>query len=349
MKVYVYPADEAGCGYYRMIWPAEALRHAGHDIEIIRPKDRAAAFGGHLDNAGKLIYVDVPNDADVIVLQRITHHYLIDAIHLLRERGIAVVIDMDDDLAVINPSNPAFDAMHPTYGVNKDHSWINAQRACEAASWVTVSTPSLLTRYAPHGRGNVVFNCVPKRYLDVPRVDSTVIGWGGSVHSHPDDLHVVGCGVSQVISDTVPFRVVGPIDDVRSALRLPTEPDATGPLKILRDWPRGVATLGVGIAPLTDTKFNAGKSWLKPLEYSALGVPWVASPRAEYSRLHNLGAGMLAAKPKHWTSKLRQLTTDSVLRAELSQRGRELATQWTIEGHAWRYMEAWTSAYDTEH
>src|SRR5690606_28606720 len=40
MKIYVYPADEYGCGYYRLIWPAQALQAQGHDIQIVMPKQR---------------------------------------------------------------------------------------------------------------------------------------------------------------------------------------------------------------------------------------------------------------------------------------------------------------------
>ena len=55
-----------------------------------------------------------------------------------------------------------------------------------------------------------------------------------------------------------------------------------------------VAKLGIGVAPLADTKFNAAKSWLKMAEMAALGVPCVVSPRAEYMRLHEQWIGSLA-------------------------------------------------------
>jgi hypothetical protein len=354
-----------GVDFYRLIWPAQALRNRGHDVQIIYPKQRAASLSATRDANDKIIDVKIPHDADVIVLQRITHRYLIDAIKIMRERyRVGVVIDIDDDLAAISPSNPAFRAMHPVHGVSKDHNWNNAYLACAAASWVQVSTPALLQRYAPHGRGSVVYNCVPEWYLQVPHEDSTTIGWGGSVHSHPDDLHVVGVGVSAVLSDSVRYRAVGPVAGVRDALRLPYEPESTGPLPLVgqksdpeaacppftsTSWQEGLASLGVGIAPLADTRFNAGKSWLKVLEYSALGVPWVASPRAEYSDFHRrTGVGALAAKPRQWTSRLRQLTSDHDLRRDMSQRCRAAAAEWTIERNADRWLDVWRSAYHVE-
>lgn len=348
MKIYVYPADETGCGMYRMIWPAQALKAQGHDITIVRPQDRAANFRAALDANDTVIDVNVPGDADVIVLQRITHRHMVEAIKILRSKGVAVVVDIDDDLAVIDPRNPAFIALHSKYGDKKDHSWGNTQRACEAASMVIVSTDALLPRYAPHGRGAVVRNHVPQRYLDIPRVDDTIIGWGGSTHSHPGDLDVVGTGVSALMNETT-YLQVGPVTGVQQALRLDFEPVFTGPLKIKDEWPNGLAKLGIGIAPLADTRFNAGKSWLKPLEYSALGVPWVASPRAEYKRLHETyGIGLLAEKPKHWTRELRKLVRDDAFRQDMSARCREATAQLTIEGNAWKWLEVWEAAYKIE-
>lgn len=347
MKVYVFPADTTGCGYYRLIWPSEVLKAQGHDVILMMPKDRNSAIQGMTNMNGELIDVRVPDDADVIVMQRITHRYLVKAIELIRKKGIAVVVDIDDDLSAIHPSNPAFLAMHPKNGVHSDHNWQNTQRACEAASRVMVSTDALLPRYAPHGRGSVIRNCVPQRYLGIQHPDSTVIGWGGSVHSHPDDLQVVGVGVEQVMNEAS-FRVVGPGTDAQKVLRLSREPEVTGVRDIAEEWPTALAELGIGIAPLADTRFNAGKSWLKPIEYSALGVPWVASPRAEYKRLHSMGVGLLAEKPKHWTSQLRKLVRNPAMRYEMSVAGRELAKKMTIEANAWRWWECWSEAYDLD-
>jgi hypothetical protein len=347
VKIYLYPADEQGCGLHRIIWPALTLKGRGHDVTIVGPKARSQFLQGHLDEDKKLIDITVPSDADVIVLQRITHRHLVDAIPIIQRRGIAVVIDMDDDLSTIHPANQAFGMLHPKLGNHPDHSWHNAQRACDAATLVTVSTPSLLQRYARHGRGHVLYNCIPQRYLKMPHEDSAEIGWAGSLHSHPTDLHVVGSAVSQVCANTgLKFRSVGPGDGVRAALSLDHEPNATGPLEPMKEWPEGVTTIGVGIAPLADTIFNKSKSWLKPLEYAALGVPCVMSPSQEYTRLHQLGVGILAKKPRQWLRELTALTQSVDLRTELAGQGREVARTLTIEGNADLWLEAWKSAVE---
>lgn len=354
MKIYVYPADIHGCGYLRLIWASRVLKAAGHDVTLVMPGGAKDAFGrpypasglkGQMDANGKTVAVTMPRDADVMVLQRVTHRALAEGIPLWRARGVAVVIDMDDDLSSIHPTNPAWQALHPTRG-KPGFSWRVAEQACKDATLVTTSTPALAQRYAPHGRSAVLYNCIPERYLTIPHEDSSVIGWGGSVLSHPDDLQAVGTSVARIVdAGAAPLRIVGPGDGVQSALGVSRNWSASGGVSISH-WPHQLASdIGIGIAPLADTRFNAAKSWLKPLEYAALGIPCVMSPRAEYQRLHRLGVGELATKPRDWERTLRRLAGDATRRVELSEAGREVAAQWTIEGQAWRWMDAWTQAY----
>lgn len=308
------------------------------------PKQRGFSLSASLDANGNVVDVTWPEDADVIVLQRITHGKLVQAIKIMVDRGLKVIIDIDDDLAAIDPNNPAWKAMHPQYGNNPDHNWLNTQRACNIASLVTVSSNALLSRYARHGRGVVLNNCVPERYTQLEHSDSDVLGWGGALHVHPSDVQVLGPTIALLTASGTRFRVVGPGDGVARALGCAEDAiESTGNRDLLTEWPETLTTLGVGVAPLADTRFNAAKSWLKLLEYSALGVPWVASPRVEYRRAHELShGGFLVEKHKHWLRRTRELLTSESLRREMSEAGRTWAANHTIEGNAWRWAEAWS-------
>lgn len=358
MIVYVYPADIYGCGYYRLIWPAEALRAQGHDVRVVLPSMREG-IGGSLDSkSSELVDVHFPPDADVIVLQRVSNKNMSRAVAMMRAKGVAVVVDMDDDLTKIDPSNPAFAPLQVGgFGLVAHHDYRNAHRACMDATLVTVSTPALLSVYAPHGRGLVLENRVPAAYLDVDHVDSTTIGWPGSVHSHPDDLRPLGPSVQRLVREGVDYLGIGPDFDrqpgdggLRRALGLDEDPPCSGTVS-MTDWPLAVARLGVGLAPLADTRFNAAKSWLKPLEMMAVGVPFVASPRAEYRKIacaayDVVGATkVLAETPKDWYRKIKALVRDASLREDLGELGREYVRESaTIEGNAWRWLQAWTDA-----
>lgn len=328
--------------------PAAALRAQGHDVTVVYPDLRTGEVGlrGSQNAAGTLVSVEFPPDADVIVLQRVTMVQLAQAVALIRARGVAVVVDMDDDLSRIDPRNIAWTVAHPKRG-RPGHSWANAAKACLDATLVTVSTPALLKTYAPHGRGVVIDNFVPAKFLDVDHRDSDTIGWPGSVHSHPGDLQVVGPAAARVVREGHPFLAVGEGIGVREALGLRSEPSATG-LVPLAGWAAAVARLGVGMAPLADTSFNSAKSRLKILEMSAVGVPWVASPRAEYTRFHKLGCGRLATTPKDWYRQLRELAGSAALREELSLAGRSVAARNTIERNSWRWAAAWEQAWKAQ-
>lgn len=348
MKVIVFPADSYGCGYHRLIWPVEVLRAQGHDVEVVPQEARQLQI--QLDDAGNVVSVELADDYDVVVLQRVTHENLVGVIEVLRARGTAVVVDVDDDLSTIHPSNPAWPMLHPRLekeGSSKQHSWRNLDAACRAATLVTATTPALTARYAPHGRARVFANYLASHYYGLERVDSDLIGWPASLASHPNDPDVVGSAVSRIVNDGATFHSVSTAAGVARAFGIHESEERVtrvdGVIDLL-DWPAEISKLGIGIAPLADTKFNHSKSWLKPLELAAVGVPWVGSPRAEYRRLHELGCGVLADKPGEWYKKLRALRRDASWRADLSTTGRLVAEELRLEHHAWKLWEAWSDA-----
>lgn len=339
MKVIVYPADAFGCGSFRMRWPGEACAAAGHDVRVVDPKDRRLKVVMEGDTVKDVLDVE----ADVVVLQRVTHAYMAQAVGVMRAKGITVVVDVDDDLSSIHPSNPAWAVHRPGAGM---HSWHNVSLACRNASLVTVSTPALLDVYARHGRGHVLHNYLPDYYYGLPRTDSDTIGWPGSYHSHPNDPETLGGAIARLVDEGADFVMRGDPTGAGRAFGLAADPQ--GGAVPIEEWPAAVAGLGIGIAPLADTKFNRSKSWLKPLEMSAAGVPWVASPRAEYERLHALGAGVLADRPRGWYRELKRLRESLQLRAELSEAGRAAAERLRLRDHGWRWMDAWTRAYEMQ-
>jgi hypothetical protein len=334
-----------------MIWPGEACAAAGHDVTVVAQERRTV----RLVMEGDLVKdVLVEPGVDVVVMQRVTHAYMAQAVGVMRSKGVAVVVDVDDDLSSIHPSNPAWAMHHPGNEGKRlaggrevhRHSWRNLAAACRDATLVTVSTPALLDVYARHGRGHVLPNYLPDMYYGLPRTDSDTIGWPGSFHSHPNDPEVVGGAVARLVDEGASFVMRGDPTGAGKALGLAADPP--GGAVPIEEWPRAVAELGIGIAPLADTKFNQAKSALKPMEMSACGVPWVASPRAEYARLHKMGAGILADRPRTWYRELKRLRESAALRAELSEAGRAVAEQLRLRDHAWRWADAWQRAYEMQ-
>lgn len=371
VRVRYYPASRYdGCAMYRLVFPATALAAQGMDVAEGRREDIQAVWRRTPD--GPRVAWAEPLDCDVAVFQRVCRRDIVDCIPSWQRHGTAVVMDVDDLLSAVDPGNPAFAAYHPS---NVAENWHHLERACRMADMVTVSTPALAERYGRHGRVRVLRNCVPEWYLsvqqgsgpgrsfgeslDVPvgqgevtargistlpvalTPDPPVLGWAGRVNVHAADLAVVGTAVAQALRQTgAIFRAVG---DPATLTALGVEGEVV-PFMPFEDYPAQVARLDVGIAPLAETKFNRGKSALKPLEMAALGVPFVASPLSEYARLSELGAGDLASRPRHWLAALRRLLTDAEYRAERAGRGREVAVGLTYEGYADGWAAVWTEA-----
>jgi hypothetical protein len=348
VNVYVYPSDLQGCGYYRLIWASIVLRGEGHNVKIVSPKYTQRVTGVP-DGQGNLVSINAPKDADVMVFQRVASKMMLQAVSIWRANGIAVVMDIDDDMSAIDQANPAWLALHPNSGGRtEEYDWNVARKVCDAASFVTVSSEALLKRYALHGRGVVLHNVIPKAALDIVRTEqSDTIGWGGNLRSHPDDPQVVGTSMTRIQREGHKFTIVGPGRGMKDAFRLDEEPIITGPIPIHR-WVHELAKLSVGIAPLNDTRFNQAKSWLKMLEYAAVGTPCIASPRAEYRRLHARGVGLLAESPRDWYRHAQRLLTDEAYRTDVGSKARAAVADLTVEGNAWRWWEAWSRALAVE-
>jgi glycosyltransferase involved in cell wall biosynthesis len=82
----------------------------------------------------------------------------------------------------------------------------------------------------------------------------------------------------------------------------------------------------VGIMPLPDTEFAAGKCALKAIQYMACGIPVVASPVGVSGEVVVDGeCGFLASTPEQWRDRLAQLLGDAQLRERLGEAGRRRA------------------------
>lgn len=348
VRVFAYPADDGGCGHYRIRWPGAALAAQGADVKVVTDADPEHIRSVWIDDPTPRVVDVVAPDCDVIVLQRPLRAELADAIPHLQRHGVRVVVEVDDDFSCVHPRNVSFRHVHPR--LSPDRNFQHLLRACAQADHVVVTTPALAARYGRHGRVTVVPNHIPAWYLDVTAEehDGLYVGWSGSIDTHPEDLQETGGAVQPALDATgARMAVVGTGVGVQRALGLRDAPAACGWVA-LDDYPAAMAQFDVGIVPLQRTMFNEAKSWLKGLEMAAVGVPFVASPTADYMRLAGLGVGLIAVRRREWASLLRRLLTEPEWRAELAGWGRARAAELTIEGNADRWWDAWTAPLRVE-
>lgn len=340
-RVLLCPCDRQGCGRYRLGLPASVLQDQEKSLEIYLSEGLPV----ELDlRTGKAIgLADGFTGWDVVVVQRPLADWQVQALRDCRKRGIRTVVEVDDDFEALHHLAPAWGSTHPRVSTEWNREWLRV--ACKEADLVTVTTPALAARYAPHGRVAVLPNYFPEAWLQIPREENAlpVVGWTGTVGTHQGDLAVTHGGVAAAIRETdASFRVIGNPELVRRDLALDEEPE-NSPWKDWGDYAYAIAQLDVGIAPLADTAFNRAKSGLKPLEYAALGVPSVVSPLPSYVSLAERGIGVLAKdRSRDWRREVKRLVEDEAYRREASESGREIAAEYTIEANAFRFAEAWT-------
>jgi hypothetical protein len=347
VKVLLAHSARNGSVYHRIDEPARAVRESGLDVEVVvrhgvRTTMSPAAPGQEAD----VVDVDAEG-ADVVVLQLPKTPAMLQCIRVLKAQGVAVVVEFDDLLSGV----PFGHVAHA--GLVRSGLARVALECAKEADLVTVSTPGLLEEYAPHGRGVVVPNAIPRRLAELPpayerRSDVVTVGWTGNAKGHPYDLQEIGSGLQQALDRTRPhsrFVVLGEKWDAQERLGLSEGP---GEIPWQTDVDAYIAAIGdvfdVGIAPLRVDRFNICKSWLKPLEYSARGVFAVRARTPEYERL---GLGLPARAPKDWAKWISTGIADVDRRREMAAAAHEKVLAGHLTEHtAERWVGAWRTALD---
>lgn len=359
MRVGIYPADAGGCGHYRLIWPGEAAARAGADVTIV-PHDHAdarfmavvqdryvAAPGRKGTPVPEAVDLIEAPPYDVVVIQRPLHSSLATLIPHIRAAGVAVVVELDDDFWSLAPQNTVWPGVHPRS--SPASNWDHLAFAIGCADLVTVSTPALarkVSRWARHAPVVLPNYLPPHAYrVDVkPISDPPVIGWSGSLATHPGDLREVGAAVADVMRRTgATFHVVGTGQGVARQLGI-ADVSTSGGWLPLDQYHAALDAIHIGIVPLKAIPFNHAKSWLKGIEMAARNIPVVASPVEEYRTLHRDGGCLVAHSTRSWSSTLRTLIEDAQWRAHTAERGRQVADALHIDRHAHLWPEAWALA-----
>ena len=260
-------------------------------------------------------------DADVVVVHRtaledVDHVAVLEA---LAGRGIPVVVDIDDLL---------FDPEQlPTAS---DRDWrpaVDALRATmQAAVFVTVSTEPLRAAASELVDDvRIVPNAIDERLWFAPATAAMVPGAapapGGHDRSplrvlymgsrtHGADLDLLRPALERLNAASGPgvhLGVVGGEVDARTWYE--SIPIPASRYDRFVPWVRSVAaTYDVGAAPLVDDRFNASKSDLKWLDYTALGLATVVSDVPGYQSVTDGETGLVVpSDPDRWVEALRTL------------------------------------------
>lgn len=306
LHVLYYASDFGGCGYYRAYTPAEVLRDS----------QRIAAY------ATPILTGELAHWAHIIVWQRTAGDGSIRAAKALRGSA-TFVFDLDDDLFSIPHWNPA------SVGMNRGEYQRNLLEILRTSQYIT-TTNDVLGRKL-RDRHNVPYEVIPNciiasRFIPQSHDGSTLrIGWAGS-STHLRDLEIALPAIARLQREYshVRFVVLGWSGSTDAGNIF----DAAGvtvehhPFVPAHEYPQALASLqlDIGIAPLERVPFNESKSEIKWEEYSALGIPTVASPIGPYRTIEHGVTGLLASHAGDYYRKLRRLVEDHWLRRVLGDR-----------------------------
>lgn len=322
MDAFFWAADKSGCGFYRCGLPAAGLRELGHNVHastVLSPEE----FG----------WVSV-DEIDVLIGQRVANpgstkgwnqHYA----HLPR------LMEMDDDLFTVHRTNPAHGYFQHE-GIRQNLA--RNLRNCDGVIVTNDHLAEQMSQYNP--KTFVIPNFVPESLLAVQRTpnERLTIGWSGGA-SHEIDFQKWEVPIRNVLAKHKDVKLKIGAWDIRKRLGRPLDEYV--------DWTDDfdayyrTLTWDIGFIPLADTVFNRSKSYLKFLEQAALGIPVVAANVGPYAEAIDHGVnGLLANSKAEMKQYLSDLITDESLRTQIGQNARKWATDHTIEGNAYRWLEA---------
>lgn len=280
---------------------------------------------------------------------------------------IKMLMEIDDYLLSSARSNKRAGEVY-CYGGDLAKIGLEQMRLSDA---LIVSTPSLGELYKPYAKKiYVVENTVDLRLWPKPKKrDRLTVGWIGA-GSHDDDLALVKKPMDAILAkypdvkfsivhgapeffkhkDDCPF-LLNPRDPAYNKLRRCPKCKGrervnwTHDFKTIDKYPKWASSFGfdIGLAPLVDLNFTRGKSNLRWLEYSAMGIPTIASPLNHFVETIRDGETGIIVKDnseRGWIDAIETLIEEPDLRKSIGKAARmEVKKNWCPKVMAQKYKK----------
>ncbi|WP_409200103.1 glycosyltransferase [Methanobrevibacter sp. DSM 116169] len=257
---------------------------------------------------------------DIIIVERILP-FLDILLEKSLNQGIKLIYETDDDLLSVEENSPSFEYVNRCR--NEIADFINASDV------VVTATDNLAQRF---NESNVeviknyhIANLLPIQKFRENNTNTIKIGYFGT-KTHSKDLAIIKDVIKKLKKEMkeqhdilVEFEIIGGFNEDLdenwfSNIELP---ENSMNFEIFMNWLSQNANWDIGIAPLEDSFFNNGKSELKYIEFSALGIPGVFSDVEVYNSVVIDGFnGYLASNNEEWFEKLQKLVLDENLRKD---------------------------------
>ncbi len=301
MKILVLTFGDERCAstQYRFVQFAESLREQGVELDFNEAK-------GFRD------FNRLPGYDLVVVQKRLANSMWVRRV---RKGARKLIYDTDD--AIWEPHS-------------RPHSWWTQfrirrrlKKIAAAADVCTTPNEQLAMALRPLARrvdlvpmalNETLWQPAPERQPGPVR-----IGWSGAPQNLPyltrlspvlANIQKQRPGVEVVVFCGAPPVWTAPVTATHHHFKLGAEPGV-------------VQTFDIGLLPLPDNAFAAGKSPIKALQYAACAVPCVASPVGATKEIVRDGVtGYTASTPEEWEAALLRLVDEATLRRSLGDAAR---------------------------
>jgi O-antigen biosynthesis protein len=373
LRIAMIPSANGGVNYYRLAtWAFQMRKYK--NVEAALFAFQYAMLEPHPWQRDMMSILEVKDHieslckaADVVIWQPVYYEQSMEFFNEMRQKyGKYTIVETDDDLIDVPAWNEAFHSFNP----NSYHRKI-ALECMSMADGMIVSTPHLQNLYGKFNTNiHVVENSLDFKgdsgFVGWDKVSpkkhkGTRIGWIGG-RSHFNDLMMV----APVLSEFLMRRPDVDLYLVNSALRescvalgrkypfdgLKNVYVAERSVHINR-YAQFAAHFGfdIGIAPLIDCNFNRAKSNLRWLEYSALGIPTIATDISHFSQTIRKGEdGILIPGNdlNQWDTALNALVDSRSLRENMGRMAnKRVKRDFNVARNAAKYIRLLKSLLNT--
>lgn len=321
-RILAHPADNQGCGHYRVIQPLSraverGLIEATHSFSYYTPVEMERF------------------EIDTWLLQRQLMPHQTELIRRYKELHKCLLVFELDDLTTNLPQK----SLHREHLPKEIRKWL--REAVALCDRFIVSTEPLSDTYRDLSADiRVVKNAIDTRqWGDLTPLRrqgrKPRIGWAGGI-SHTGDLEMIA-DVVAALADEVEWVFMGMCpDSLRPFVR------EFHPGVAIDRYPAALAglNLDLALAPLEINHFNECKSNLRLLEYGVLGYPVIATDITPYQG--DFPVTLVKNRSRDWVAAIREHLSDF---DELARRGdamrQHVLDHWALENHLDDWMAAW--------
>jgi glycosyltransferase involved in cell wall biosynthesis len=311
---------------YRSLGPMRALAARGHEVRELEME--------RIDS-----WHDLLRWCDVLHLHRVCDRGSVELVRAAKAAGATVVWDDDDDVTRVPKGTPGY---REAGGAKGQRRLAARTRMFGSVDLVTAPSAHLAETFRAGGapETRVIENYVIDDFVRAgPSRGPLRIGWVAAGEHRLDLSEIPIVDALQRLLDAHPdvhVTTIGIRLDLNSD-RYEHVPNVPLPRLIEQ-----VARFSIGIAPLSPAlPINLARSNVKLKEYTAAGVPWLASPIGPYADLGEREGGRLVPDER-WFEELDALVRSDRARRRLAKR----AARWGRSQLLSRNVELWEQAFE---